>query len=72
MLIMWVAWAMAIAIAGFKPKKKETVSKAAVMLAALTMVVVYLIPHSMGGSTLDYEQVDKGIDPKEAIKTGAE
>lgn len=72
MLIMWLAWALALAVAGFKPKKKETVSRMAVLLAALVMTVVYLIPHSMGGSTLDYEAVDKGIDPKEAIKTGAE
>ncbi|MEO1438163.1 MAG: hypothetical protein AAFV80_21655 [Bacteroidota bacterium] len=72
MLIMWVAWAMALAVIGFKPKKKEGISRAAVMLAALVMTVVYLIPHSMGGSTLDYEQVDKGINPKEAIRTGAE
>ena len=28
------------------------------------------IPHSMGGSTLDYDKVDKGVHPKEAIKTG--
>lgn len=72
MLIMWLAWAIALAIIGFKPKKKETISKAAVLTAAIVMTVVYLIPHSMGGSTLDYEQVDKGMDPKEAIKTGAE
>lgn len=72
MLIMWVAWALALAIIGFKPKKKENISRAAVILAAVVMTVVYLIPHSMGGSTLDYEKVDQGIDPKEAIKTGAE
>ena len=42
------------------------------MIAALVMTVVYLIPHSMGGSTLDYDKFDQGIDPKEAIKTGAE
>lgn len=72
MLIMWVAWALALAVIGFKPKKKENVSRIAVTLAAVVMTIVYLIPHSMGGSTLDYEQVDKGIDPKEAIKTGAE
>lgn len=72
MLIMWLAWALALAVAGFKAKKKETVSRAAVLLAALVMTVVYLIPHSMGGSTLDYDAVDKGIDPREAIKTGAE
>jgi len=26
----------------------------------------------MGGSTLDYEKVDQGMNPTEAIKTGAE
>ena len=72
MLIMWVAWALALAIIGFKPKKKENISRAAVVTAAVVMTVVYLIPHSLGGSTLDYDQVDKGIDPKEAITTGAE
>lgn len=71
-LIMWIVWALALAIIGFKPKKKEKVSKTTVLIAAVVMTVVYLIPHSMGGSTLDYDKVDQGIDPKEAIKTGAE
>lgn len=71
-LIMWIAWALALAIIGFKPKKKEGVSRAVVAMAAVVMTVVYLIPHSMGGSTLNYDAVDQGIDPKEAIKTGAE
>ena len=71
-LIMWVVWAAALAIIGFKPRKKEGLSRAAVLIAAVVMTVVYLIPHSLGGSTLDYDQVDRGIDPKEAIKTGAE
>ena len=70
-LIMWVVWAIALAVVGFKPKKKEAGSKFAVLAAAIVMLIVYLIPHSMGGSTLDYDQIDKGIDPKEAIKTGA-
>lgn len=71
-LIMWVVWAVALAIIGFKPKKKEHISRAAVLIAAVVMTVVYLIPHSMGGSTLDYDKIDRGIDPKEAIKTGEE
>ncbi|MEO0473630.1 MAG: hypothetical protein AAF206_28725 [Bacteroidota bacterium] len=72
MLIMWLAWALALAIIGFKAKKKEGVSRTTVLMAAVVMTAVYLIPHSMGGSTLDYDAVDKGIDPKEAIRTGAE
>jgi hypothetical protein len=71
-LIMWVVWAISLAIIGFKPKKNEQVSRVVVLIAAAVMTVVYLIPHSMGGSTLDYEKVDQGIHPSEAIKTGAE
>ncbi len=72
MLIMWLAWVIALAVIGFKPKKKEKISRIVVLIAAMVMTVVYLIPHSMGGSTLDYDKVDQGIDPTEAIKTGAE
>ena len=71
-LIMWVAWALTLAVIGFKRKKKENISRIAVLIAALVMTVVYLIPHSMGGSTLDYDKIDQGIDSKEAIKTGVE
>jgi len=72
MLIMWLAWALAMAIIGFKPKKNEKISRVVVLIAAIVMTLVYLIPHSMGGSTLDYDKVDQGINPTEAIKTGAE
>ncbi|MDP7110965.1 MAG: hypothetical protein QGH45_03325 [Myxococcota bacterium] len=34
------------------------------------MVVVYLIPHSMYGSQLDYDKLDSGVDPAEAIGHG--
>jgi hypothetical protein len=71
-LIMWLVWAFALAIVRFRPGKKEAIGRAAVFLAAAVMIVVYLIPHSLGGSTLDYDKVDQGIDPKEAIQTGAE
>jgi hypothetical protein len=71
-LIMWLIWALAFAIIGFKLKIKETIGRVAVLSAAVVMVVIYMIPHSLGGSTLDYEKIDRGIDPKEAINTGAE
>jgi Na+/melibiose symporter-like transporter len=69
-LIMWLAWVIAIAIIGFKPKKKEIISRIVVLIATIIMTAVYLIPHSLGGSTLDYSKVDQGINPTEAIKTG--
>ncbi len=70
MLIMWLAWLLAAGTIGFKPKKKEAVSRGIVLVAAVIMVAVYLIPHSMRGSELDYSKVDKGVSPADAIKTG--
>ncbi len=72
MLIMWLAWVIALAIIGFKPKKKEMINRVVVVFAAIVMTLTYLIPHSMGGSTLDYDKIDQGMDPTEAIKTGGE
>ena len=42
----------------------------AVVVAAIVTVVVYLIPHSMAGSQLDYEAVDRGVAPEDAIGIG--
>ena len=70
MLIMWLAWLLAAGTIGFKRKKKEAVSRGIVVVAAIIMVAVYLIPHSMRGSELDYSKVDKGMSPADAIKTG--
>jgi len=70
MLIMWVAWIIACTTLGFKPRKKEGISRVVVLVAAIVMTGAYLIPHSMRGSELDYSQVDEGVDPAEAIGTG--
>jgi hypothetical protein len=70
MLIMWTSWVIAAAAIGTREKKNEKVSRAVVLCAALVMTAVYLIPHSMRGSELDYSQVDQGVNPSEAIGTG--
>ncbi|MEM9596619.1 MAG: hypothetical protein AAGD06_20290 [Acidobacteriota bacterium] len=70
MLIMWVAWLFACSTVGLRPKKKELPGRLVVTVAAAVMTVVYLIPHSMRGSELDYSKVDQGIAPSEAIGTG--
>ncbi len=72
MLVMWLSWVVACAVIGFKAKPKEAVSRAVVLAAAVVMTGAYLIPHSMGGSELDYEQIDAGVDPAEAVTTGRE
>lgn len=71
MLFMFLAWVFACSVIGLNPYKKVTaIMRIAVFTASIVMTVCYLIPHSMGGSELDYSQVDQGIDPSEAIKTG--
>ena len=70
MLIMWVSWLVAVAVIGTRPRKKEGISRTVVICAALVMTAVYLIPHSMRGSELDYTKVDQGIAPEKAIGTG--
>jgi hypothetical protein len=34
------------------------------------MLAVYLVPHSLRGSTLDYRQLERGVPVEEAIQTG--
>jgi len=64
-LIMWLVWIGACWLLGWKPRA-ETPSwraRAAVLVAAIVMTVVFLIPHSLRGSELDYGAV-------ETVRTG--
>lgn len=70
MLIQWIAWIVACGVLGSKPKPKEGIGRIGVVLAAIIMTGVYLIPHSMRGSELDYSKLDEGVDPTAAIGTG--
>lgn len=70
MLVMWLVWVFVFIFAKWKLPEKEKINRWLVGSATVVMLIMYLIPHSMGGSTLDYDKVDKGVHPKEAIKTG--
>ncbi|MCP4664579.1 MAG: hypothetical protein GY856_55040 [bacterium] len=69
-LIMWLAWVIACAVIGLKPKKNEVIGRLVVVAATVVMTTVYLIPHSLRGSELDYSQVDAGVPASEAVTTG--
>jgi len=68
-LIMWVVWVIACLVLGRARRKDERLGRLAVVLAALVMTVVYLIPHSLRGSELDYDRLERGASPTEAVKT---
>lgn len=69
-LLMWLAWGAAGLAAGVLPRRDERWSRVAVLAAALAMTGVYLIPHSLRGSQLDYSRVQSGVDVREAVVTG--
>ncbi len=69
-LIMWLAWVIACGVIGLKPKQNETIGRLVVVAATVVMMTVYLIPHSLRGSELDYSQLDEGVPASEAITTG--
>ncbi|HSG08728.1 MAG TPA: hypothetical protein VLA36_10250 [Longimicrobiales bacterium] len=71
-LIMWLAWIGACAALG-RPGRTDTPkwgSRLTVFAAAAVMTLVYLIPHSLRGSELDYEEVESGTPAAEAVRTG--
>lgn len=68
-LFMWGGWLMALLFLG-RRRPITKLRRIAVVLAALVMLAAYLVPHSLRGSTLDYEQLDRGIPAEEAIRTG--
>jgi hypothetical protein len=70
MLIMWLVWLAACAVIGFRPRKREVRARVVLVIAVLVMMTVYLIPHSLRGSTLDYDRLDQGVPAAEAIGTG--
>jgi hypothetical protein len=67
-LIMWVVWVAAVFMLQWKEEAKR-LGRTVVLVGALVMMVVYLIPHSMRGSELDYSQVDQGVAPEDAVGT---
>ena len=70
-LIMWLAWIAACGVLGWKAKDVPGwKGRLSVLVAAVVMTVVYLIPHSLRGSQLDYDAVDAGVSAEEAVRTG--
>jgi hypothetical protein len=69
-LIMWIVWVGSCGLLLWKRVASEMVHRTAVVVAAVVMIVVYLIPHSLRGSQLDYDALDQGTPASEAVTTG--
>ena len=72
-LVMWGVWLLlGLAFLVRSHWRRSDAGRLATLMAALVMLTVYLIPHSLRGSQLDYEALDAGIEAHEAIRTGGD
>jgi hypothetical protein len=53
---MWLAWLVALFVLARRPDPRDRPARVAVVLAALVMIAVYVIPHSLRGSQLAYSR----------------
>ena len=58
---MWVVWVGVVAVLTKRPSPRDWVGRGTILLAAVVMMTVYLIPHSLRGSELDYSQVEDTV-----------
>jgi hypothetical protein len=57
---MWLAWVVAVAVLERRRDPLDRVARGATIAAALVMIAVYLVPHSLRGSELNYSKVEAG------------
>jgi hypothetical protein len=68
-LIMWLVW-VAAAVVIHRAGASARRVRFATLAAAVVMLGIFLVPHSVRGSELDYRLVDQGVAPAEAVTTG--
>lgn len=55
-LIMWIVWVGAAALIWKRPNPRDWAVRGTIFFAAAVMMAVYVIPHSLRGSELNYEE----------------
>jgi hypothetical protein len=63
---MWLAWVAAVVVPRHRRDPTDRIARLAPLAAALVMIAVYLLPHSLRGSQLDY-----GNAPADGAATGS-
>lgn len=57
-LIMWIVWVLVALVLWRRREPRDLVVRGSILGAAVVMMVVYLIPHSLRGSEFDYTQLE--------------
>ncbi len=68
-LIALVAWSVALVIIGVRRPIRAR-ERWAVLIATIVMLGIFMIPHSLYGSELDYSKLETGATVTEAIGSG--
>jgi hypothetical protein len=69
-LAMWLAWVVAVAVLARRREPGDRVGRWTVVAACLVTIAVYLVPHSLRGSQLDYGRLEKTGAPQGSVTTG--
>jgi hypothetical protein len=67
LLLLVLFWVGAVVALGWPRNPIKPLARWLCVLAALLTVLVYLIPHSMHGSTLDYRKLEQGVPADQAV-----
>lgn len=57
-LIMWIVWVAVVLVLARRRSAKDWVARGSILFASVVMMTVYLIPHSLRGSELDYSEME--------------
>ena len=67
-LWMWLAWVVAVVALGSGAGETRIWRRALLVISTGVTLAVYLVPHSMRGSELDYRSLEKGVAAPDAIQ----
>ena len=59
-LAMWLAWVAAVTVFRRRKDPLDRVARWVTIVAAVVMIAVYVVPHSLRGSELDYANLETG------------
>lgn len=69
-LAMWLGWVAAVVVLDRRRDPGDRLARWTVAAAAAVMIAVYLVPHSLRGSQLDYGRLESGAAAPDAVGTG--
>ena len=69
-LVAWLVWLVAVVALRGARGATDRFARTTAVVAGIVTLAVFLVPHSLGGSELDYARLDAGASPTDAVRTG--